>query len=310
MASFILVSSTSYAAPEIKVVATIKPVHSLAARLLKGIGEPQLLVQGAASPHTYSLKPSDAKALNHADVFFRVSEQIEPFTIKLMKSLPKSVEAVTLADAPGIERLDKRTGGTFDAHEHGKSEKGHKHGHDHDEEETGGTDGHVWLDPDNARGMAAEMAKVLSKRAPAHAAAIAANARALDADLAALTSEIDAALAPVKSRPFVVFHDAYQYFERRFGLQAAGSVTVSPEVQPSAKRLSAVRAKISKLGAACVFAEPQFSAKLINAVSEGTGARAGSLDPEGASLEPGPDAYFSLLRNLAASLKGCLAQGS
>jgi zinc transport system substrate-binding protein len=291
----------------LKVVATIKPIHAIVARVMEGVGTPALLVQGQASPHTYSLKPSDARALNDADVVFRVSEQIEPFTGKIARSLPKSVEFVTLAEAPGLTLHERRRSGTFEAHDHGA--KGHHHDHD-DEDGAGGRDAHIWLDPDNARKLAAHVADVLARRAPEHKEKLAANAARLDADIAALAGEIATELAPVAGRPFVVFHDAYQYFERRFGLMAIGSITVSPDVQPSGKRLNAVRRKIEKLGAVCVFAEPQFQPKLVAAVTEGTNARAGTLDPEGVLLEPGPEAYAQLLRNLARNLKSCLTPSS
>ncbi|OYW56258.1 MAG: zinc ABC transporter substrate-binding protein [Hyphomicrobium sp. 32-62-53] len=301
-------------AEELNVVATIKSIHSLVAQVMGDVGAPRLLVGGAASPHTYSMKPSDARALNAARVVFRVSEEIEPFTRKIVASLPKSVSVVTLADAPGLKLLDKRTGDTFEAHDHGDHghhDHGHKdhahkdHGHaDHD----GGTvrDGHVWLDPENAAAMVREIARALSEAAPEHTATFKDNADKAIVGIDVLAKEIEAELAAVKGKSFVVFHDAYQYFEQRFGLTAAGAITVSPEVQPSAKRLSEIRGQIKALGVACVFAEPQFKSKLVATVIEGTGAKAGTLDPEGAAVEPGDGAYAALLRNLAQGLTSCL----
>jgi len=324
-----LLASASPAAAELKVSVTIKPVHALVSQVMEGVGTPSLLVQGAASPHTYALKPSDARALNKADVFFRVSESVEPFTRKIVSALPKSVRTITLADAPGIESLNVRTGETFEAHDHGHEgghDDDHKHdhadGHDHDAhdhhaekhddhdhaQET--RDGHVWLDPENARKMVAEIARVLSEASPENADKFKANAARTDAALVALQAEIARDLEPVKGKPYVVFHDAYQYFERRFGLSAVGSITVSPEAQPSAKRLTEIRKKLAALSASCVFAEPQFQPKLVNAVTEGTSARAGTLDPEGARVEPGPAAYDTLLRNLASGLRSCLSPQS
>ncbi|HYD15319.1 MAG TPA: zinc ABC transporter substrate-binding protein ZnuA [Hyphomicrobium sp.] len=319
----LLATASPALAAELKVTATIKPIHALVAQVMEGVGTPSLLVQGAASPHTYALKPSDARALNHADVFFRVSESVEPFTRKIVTALPKTVRTVTLADAPGVEALAIRTGETFEAHDHDHGD-GHEHAHDHDHDghdhaadkhddhdhahET--RDGHVWLDPENARKMVAEIARVLSEASPADAEKFKANAARADAALVALQAEIARDLEPLKGKPYVVFHDAYQYFERRFGLSAVGSITVSPEAQPSAKRLTEIRKKLTTLSASCVFAEPQFQAKLVAAVTEGTSARSGTLDPEGARIEPGPGAYDALLRNLASGLKSCLAPQS
>lgn len=316
-----ILSAATPAAAELKVTVTIKPVHALVAQVMQGVGTPALLVQGAASPHTYALKPSDAKALNHADVFFRVSETVEPFTRKIAAALPDSVRTVTLAEAPGIELLSMRTGETFEKHDHSHEHKtghGHDH-HDHDDHAEAGhahedhtnevRDGHVWLDPENARKMVAQIAHVLAEASPADADTFKANAARTDAALVALETDIARELAPVKGKPFVVFHDALQYFEHRFGLSAVGAITVSPEAKPSAKRLTEIRRKLDALSASCVFSEPQFQAKLVAAVTEGTSARSGILDPEGALVEPGPAAYETMLRNLAAGLKSCLAQG-
>jgi zinc transport system substrate-binding protein len=300
----------------LEVVATIKPIHALVAQVMGETGEPRLLVGGTASPHTYALKPSDAKALNGARLVFRVSEQIEPFTRRIVASLPKSVTVVTLADAPGLRLLDMREGDTFESHDHEhENEKEHEHKDDHHEDhdheagkpEEAVRDGHVWLDPGNAVAMVREIARALKEAAPERAAVFEANAAKAIADIEQTVRQIEAEIAPLKNKPFVVFHDAYQYFETRFGLAALGSITVSPEVQPSAKRISEIRNKIKELKAVCVFAEPQFKSKLVATVLEGTGAKAGTLDPEGASVEPGPAAYTTLLRNLAEGLKACLA---
>lgn len=329
----ILFAAAALATPgeagELNVVATIKPVHALVAQVMEGVGTPTLLVQGAASPHSYALKPSDARTLNNADVFFRVSESVEPFTRKIATSLPDKVRVVTLAAAPDIELLDVRRGETFEAHDHhDQADHGHgshdhadhdhgahdDHGHAHHDhggsKEANTRDGHVWLDPANARKMVADIARALSEAAPAHRTAFETNAARAEKRLVDLEAEIARDLAPVKGKPYVVFHDAYQYFERRFDLAAVGSITVSPDAQPSAKRLSEIRKKLTSLSASCVFAEPQFKPKLVAAVTEGTSARAGTLDPEGALVEPGPAAYDTLIRNLATSLKSCLISAS
>jgi zinc transport system substrate-binding protein len=305
------------AAASLNVVVTIKPLHALVARVMGETGSPQLLVHGNLSAHTYALKPSDAARLNAANVFFRMSEVMEPFTARVVKSLPKGVQVVTLQDTPGLRLLERRTGASFEdngsanGHGEGRGEgRGQRHSHDH-----GAIDGHAWLDPVNAKPMADRIAEVLSAKVPAQAAVFRANAARLKADLDALSAELARELAPIAGKPYIVFHDALQYFELRFGLKPAGSIAVSPEVPPSARRLSALRARIGQAGgqtggqggAECVFAEPQFDTRLVNTVAEGTSARVGTIDPEGSRIEPGPDHYFVLLRNLARDLKACLA---
>lgn len=287
-----------------KVVVTIKPVHALVAGVMDGVAVPLLLVDGSASPHTFTLKPSAARAIHSADVFFRVSEALEPFTAKIAEALPASVRLVSLVDAPGMKLHDKRQGGAFEAHQHQEHNE-HEAGETHD-----GKDGHIWLDPENAKAIVRDAAQALSAADAGHAGLYAANAVRVLAQIDALSSALATELAPVAGKPFIVFHDAYQYFEKRFDLTAAGSVTVSPDVQPSAKRLSALRQKISELGAVCVFAEPVFQPNLVAAVTEGTKARAGTLDPEGMMLEAGPGLYVTLMQKLAQSFRDCLGAGT
>jgi len=297
---------SSVAAADISVVVTIKPLHALVSQVMSGVGTPALLVQGSASPHTYALKPSDARALNRTDLFFRMSEAVEPFTAKIVRSLPKSVEVVTLQEAPGLKLLPRRTSSTFERHVHGKGAT-HNHGPSRSSQ---AIDGHVWLDPDNARVMVDRIEQALSAKEPAKTSVFKANADTLRRQFDALSAELDRALRPVADAPFVVFHDAIQYLERRYGLNGVGSVSMSPEIPASAKRLSELRTKIASLGAVCVFAEPQFDMRLIANLTEGTRARTGTLDPEGGRLEPGPDLYFTLMRRLAEDLKGCLSAPS
>jgi zinc transport system substrate-binding protein len=289
----------------LKVTVTMKPIHALVLQVMDGAGVPTLIVDGASSPHTYSLKPSDAKALNDADVVFRVSEAIEPFTAKAVRGLPKSVQVVTLETAPGVTRLPRRTSGNFET----KGGGAHK-GHDHDQGKAGSVDGHIWLDPDNGKAIVAQIAKVLSDKRPASAETFKANAGKATARLDALSRELETSLKPAVGKPYVIFHDALQYFEARFGLTAVGAVTADPEVPPSGKRLVDLRKKVSTLGATCVFSEPTFETRVGQSIVEGTQARIGQLDPEGILVPKGPDAYDMVLRGLAKSLTSCLAAPS
>jgi zinc transport system substrate-binding protein len=296
-----LAASAVAAHAEIKVVASSKPIHALVASVMGATGTPTVLVGGSASPHSYSMRPSDAKAVNGAQLLFRVSESLEPFTAKLVKSLPKSVRVVSLLDAPGLTLLDRRETGAFEGHEHdGHGASGAKAGAPEDER-----DPHIWLDPANALVLLDHIAAVLAEAEPADAAIFKANAAATKSRVAALWDELAGDLKPYAGRPFVVLHDAYQYFERRFGLVAVGSIAVSPEVAPSGKRLSAIRRKIADTGAHCVFAEPGMQPKVVAAVIEATPAKAGMLDPEATQLPAGAGLYDDLMRGVAAGIKAC-----
>lgn len=294
-----------------RVVATIKPIHSLVAAVMGDLGKPELIVRGGASPHTYSLRPSDAGALEEADLVFWTGHGMELFLEEALGSLAGEATVVALADSPGIELLPIREGGAFEPHEHEGQEHddhGHDdHGDDDDEHaHAASMDMHFWLDPLNAVHMVEAISAALSVADSENATTYAANAAAEAARLEALTAEIDALLAPVRERPFIVFHDAYQYFERRFGLTIAGSITVTPDTMPGAARINEIRSRLTGTSSACVFAEPQFEPAIVATIVEGTGARTGTLDPEGSALAEGPELYAELIGALAASLAGCL----
>lgn len=294
-------SSNVGAAP--KTVVTIKPIHSLVAAVMAGIGQPRLLVTGAASPHSHALKPSQARALAVAELVVWVGPEMESFFIKPTSSLPATTTVLTLNAEPGVTKLRARRGGAWQSH-----------GADEDHQDAAGEhaegghdiDAHSWLDPANGRAIVALVADRLAVLDPANAAAYRANAVRVTRELQALEQEIAGLLAPLRHVPYVVFHDAYQYFEARFRTNAVGSISISPDRPPSARRLLDIRRRIKASGAVCVFAEPQFEPRLVDTAREGTPARAATLDPLGAAIEAGPNAYASLLRNLALALASCL----
>ncbi|MEZ5870482.1 MAG: zinc ABC transporter substrate-binding protein [Nitratireductor sp.] len=291
-----LAACPSMAAPE--VVVSIKPLHSLVAAVMQGAGIPALIVEGASSPHTYNLRPSQARELQDADVVFWVGHGLEAFLEKPLRSLAADAVAVELEDTPELVTLPLREGGNFerDADTDGSH-------HDH-----GAVDPHFWLDPENAKLFVKHIANTLVAVDPANAATYQHNADGETARINALMSAVTADLEPVRAGKFIVFHDGYHYFENRFGLEAAAALTVNPEIMPSAKRISEIRQRVTELGATCVFSEPQFKSTLVDLVSEGTGARTGILDPLGASLPAGPALYFTLIRNMADAFRDCLAQ--
>lgn len=400
--------------PPPSVVVSIAPVHSLVAGVMAGVGEPTLLVKGGASPHTYTMKPSDAAALAGAQVVFRVGPGLETFLDDPLKTLATQADVVDLSEAPGLRLLPLREGGVWEAHDHGH-EGGEDHGedhdhaaagaghdHDHDEEHAAATpavdadhahgtageastaaephhdhdhaaapeathaaedhadghdhdeaaghdddahgaaahgaqahdadahaayadeahdaaephahahaddhDMHLWLDPRNAAAMTRAIVATLSDADPANADRYARNGEALEARIAALDETLAAALAPVRDKPFIVFHDAYQYLDARYDLDAVGAITLHPDRAPGAARIQEIRALLAERGAVCVFTEPQFEPRVVSRLVEDTGVRTGVLDPDAAAAHvPGPDLYFALMEDLSASLVTCLA---
>ena len=286
-----------------KVVASVVPVQSIVAAVMGDTGSPDLLLQGSMSEHRAVFTPSQIATLGDADLVFIVGHGLEAKLATLGGSDAVNGKSfIQLSDAPGVTKLPVRQGGAWepDSDEPAPAAASEAEG-------VLGFDPHIWLDPENAKAMARQVAADLAKADPVNAATYAANAQALAADIDKTSAAIVAELAPVKAKPFIVFHDAYHYFEKRFGLTGVGSISDVSAQAPSAERLSQVRDKIIAAHAACVFREPQFDDKVVQTVIEGTSAREGVLDPLGATLTPGPQAYRQLLQNLAAALKDCLA---
>ena len=346
------VAGPAQAAPE--VVATVKPVHSLVSAVMEGVGAPKLLLEAGQSPHTYSLTPSDAGALERADLVVWVGPALEAFLARPVRNIAQDDAAFELMRLEGLSLLRTREGGAWaeHAHAHGNGDHGHgeshaakaaaepghdhgdDHGHDHaqgaehghgdgDAAEHGHSDAHtiqgipedevdphVWLDPDNARVIVQALAERLAAIDPAHAQTYRQNAEAARQRIAAVDAEVAETIAPVRDQPYVVFHDAYHYFENHYATNAVGSITLSPDRKPGAKRLAEIRGKITELDTRCVFREPQFAPNLVETVVENTNARIGTLDPLGVDHAAGPDAYPQTLRDLATDLSDCLSPES
>jgi zinc transport system substrate-binding protein len=322
-----LISSLSFTAnAEINVVASVKPIHSLVSGVMEGIGRPDLIVKGAASPHTYSLRPSQARQLEDADLVFWMGHELESFLEQPLEAIATKAHVVELIDSSKLKKIKMREGGMFDAHAHDDHDEHEEHddhdeheghddhdeheGHDdHDEHEGHGEfDVHVWLDPENAKVLVDEIKLALIELDPVNASKYEANSNKMNTKLDQLMDEVSNKLKSEQGKGYVVFHDAYQYFEQRFGMSAVGSITVSPEVVPGANRIRELKEKINELNAHCVFSEPQFEPKLVSTVIEGTKANKGVLDPLGASINDGPELYFTLIRNMADSLHECLSK--
>jgi len=328
LATLLASTATSAFAEKLQVVTSIRPIHSLMEYISQGHADVSNLVPANASPHNYALKPSDAKKLQDADVIFWIDEHMETFLEKAIGTLPKNAISVTLAEQPGIIVLDNReldlaADHHDDEHAHEEHDEDHDHEdeHDHDAEheahdghdqheghDHGEHDLHIWLDPENAKTIANVIAKTLGEEDPEHATLYAENAEKLIAELDTLATETAKRLAPVKDKRFVTFHDAYQYYEKRFDIQNVGVVTLSPDIKPGAKRLKKLKEALSENKIACVFSEPQFDAKLVNLAIEGTNVRSAELDPLGANLDAGASLYIELVNQLTNGIVGCLSK--
>ena len=296
------ISITAHA--EINVVSSVKPLHSLVSGVMEGVARPDLIVKGSASPHTYSLRPSQARQLEDADLVFWMGHELESFLEQPLEAIATKAHIVELIDSSKLKKIKMREGGMFDAHAHDD----HDEHEGHDDHGHGEFDVHVWLDPENAKVLVDEIKLALIELDPVNSSKYESNSNKMNMKLDQLIDEVSKKLESEQGKGYVVFHDAYQYFEQRFGMSAVGSITVSPEVVPGANRIRELKNKINELNAHCVFSEPQFEPKLVSTVIEGTQANTGVLDPLGASIKDGPELYFTLIRNMADSLHECLSK--
>ena len=327
-----IVTFISPANADVKVVTSIKPLHSLATYLMNGVGKPDLIVDGFASPHGFSMKPSHAKMLQNADLVFWVGEDLESFLEKPLSSIAKKAEKIELMETKGLQILKFRERNIFDEHDdhddhdgHAKKKDGHddhddhdghakkKDGHDdhedhdgHDDHEGhahGEFDPHIWLDPINAKVILFEMSKHLIELDAKNESIYSDNLSKAYKEIDKLTKDVTTELN--QSVASIVFHDAYQYFEKRFNVNILGTFTVNTDVMPGAEQLVEIREIIEHDKVSCVFSEPQFNPDIIKAVAKDMNIKTGVIDPLGATLNPGKDLYFDLIRNMSSSFKGC-----
>lgn len=338
-----LMGGTAFAeAPQVAV--DVAPIHSLVFRVMEGVGAPDLIVQPGASPHEYNLRPSEAAALQNADLVFWVGPDLTPWLTDTIETLAPDAAITTLLEADGTIDLEFRENALFEAHDHGDEEDHDDHGdeahddhadhddhageahddhEDHGDEEAGhddhghaeagheghdhgAHDPHAWLSPQNAMTWLNVIAGQLSAADPDNAGAYFANAAAGRAEIESLIGEVNAMLDPVRGGQFIVFHDAYQYFETDFDFPASGAISIADASDPSPARIAEIQGRIADEGIDCVLAEPQFNPGLVATVLDGTDAKTGILDPLGSDLEPGPALYPQLIRNLSTALAGCM----
>ena len=309
-----LLAFSTLAKADLKVVTSIKPIHSLASYIMDGVGSPGLIVDGYNSPHSFQLKPSHAKMLEQADIIFWVGEDLENFLEKPLDTIAKKAEKIELLEIKGIKKLKFRERNIFEEHDdHGHDAKKEEHdddddhGHDakkeeHDDHEGHGHgeyDPHIWLDPINAKVILNEITEHLIENDSK-------NASTYKSNLAKALAEIDKLIIDVITETntdlsYVVFHDAYQYYENRFNVNILGAMTVNPDVMPGAEQIHEIHEVIEHDNVSCILSEPQFNPDIIKSIAKDTNVKTGVLDPLGANLKPGKDLYFDLIRNMSAS---------
>jgi len=278
-----------------RVMVGIAPIHSLVAGVMDGVAEPELLVKGNHSPHGYMLKPSQLRSLQQADMIVWTGESIESFLPRVLVNLDDNKSIIKLMDVAGMTLLPAREGGVWQS--------------GHEEHAHGDSDGHLWLDPGNAKIIVTLLVERLSRMDAQHAVTYRANGVRMQQALTELDQQLKQKLVKVKHIPYLVFHDAYQYFEHAYGLNPVGAVMIDPDHKPGARRLTELRENVRASNIRCVFSEPQYSENLVKVVTEGTAMHSARLDPMGMSLEPGKELYFDLLTGLGDSLLGCLETG-
>jgi len=283
-----------------RVLVSLLPVHSLVAAVMQGVGTPELLLSGGASPHSFSLRPSQVRSLQKADLLVWVGPELETFLSRSLLGQPLPGRLLTLVDRAELEWLPTRTAGLQDQGD-GHEEVGSEH-HQH-----AGRDSHFWLSPRRAMILVEIVSRELEQIDPRNAGRYRENSQKLRKEMSTLLRDVQARLGAARDLPYVVFHDAYRYFEEDFRVSPAAIVSINPERPPGARRISAIRDEVIRRRIKCVFSEPQFEPRLVRVLTEGTSARSGVLDPLGATLTPGPEAYRQLLENLARNFSGCLA---
>lgn len=296
-------ASNSTADEHLVVVTSIKPLHSIVSAVMSGVGEPKLIIPGFVSPHTHTLRPSNMRTLQNAKVVFLIDESCEASMGAATRSLDESIEVIQLMKSDGIELVrwaDDRGHGGHDDNAEDPEIESHR--------DLSMFDHHIWLDPKNAIVMAREIARVLSSHAEEHAEVFSSNAEEFISEIEELIDRLTESYdsATVSLKPFIVYHDGYQSFEHRFGLDGLTRAFLKGEYTPGAKHIQELQKQITDLKIECVFTEPQFDDDFVDSLEDRANLKVRILDPLGATLDAGPDLYIELLENLSSSIIDCL----
>ena len=308
IALFICSGVNVFATETTGVISTIQPINSLVSAVIGNTGKSITIIPSEQSPHDFKLKPSDVKVLQNGNIIFYVSNHLESSITKVFKNLPKNIKVINLMEEADVNHLAIRDNDAWERHDHHGHDDHDKHGKKHDDHDDHEKedDVHIWLSPDNAIKIVQKVNKVLSLYFPENSKIYNDNTTKFIDKIKNLKMELVRELSPIKNKPYIVFHDAYQYFEKTFELNAVGSVALEGDIASSPKQISFIKDKIIKSKASCVFQEPQFDSKLVKIVVEGTDAKIGTLDPLGVNITGDKDFYLQLLSNMAKSLKECL----
>jgi zinc transport system substrate-binding protein len=284
-----------------RVITSIAPIHSIAYAVMKDVAAPQLLIPAGQSAHHLSLAPSDAKRLHDADFIIWVGPSLESFLSRPLENLSRTPVILALEHLSALTTYPQRQTIEWEAHDHA-------HGHSHDIEAFPAVDPHLWLSSDNAKIIAFAIRDHLMLLDPDNSLTYHANTLAFAQQCDVMAAAIEEQLAPIQNVPYLVFHDAYQYFEQRYALSGVGAMHLHPGAGLSVRRVHQIRDIIQGRGAKCVFREPQFPSEMVTNILDGLSTRQGLLDPLGADIPAGPDGYFHLLHNLADHLLECLGE--
>ncbi len=320
------------AAAQVPRVATdIAPVHSLTAQVMQGLGVPELIVQRGASPHHYAMRPSEARMVQAADLVISIGAGLTPWLNRRLEVLAGKAQHLELMAVSGTVSLAFREEALFttdsaetineaheaheahqehEAHEAHEEHEAHEAHEAHEEHVHEGIDPHGWLDPVNGQIWLDAIASALSQLDPANAARYSANALAGKEQISQARTRIEQHLKSLQGQDFIVFHDAYQYFEARFEIRSIGAISASDALKPSAARLAQIRAMVLEHGIDCVLTEPQFNSDLLGSIFENTPIQQGVIDSQGLKLDAGPALYVSLLENIARQIAGCVGAGA
>lgn len=292
--SFIFICNFIANAKQLKVIASIKPIHSLVSRVMGDLGTPELLMTGGLTPHIFRMKPSDIKKVINADVLFYISPKFETFLKSTTLTKRPTLNAVAFAQQEGIKLLPYRTSKVWFAE--GKVDDRHAHNE---------MDMHIWLDPSNTGRIVTIIEETLSKLDPDNTITYVKNSKLLIKELYEQEELIRELLRPVRQSAMIVYHDAFQYYEKAFSLKSFGAIQLKSDETPSIKHLAALKKIAAERNVTCVLAIPGTHPRIATVVMGDTKAGYGVVDHLGQYLEPGPNSYFQLMFEITQSILDC-----
>ena len=287
-------AASAFAQPA--VMTTIKPLQFIAAAVMDGIAEPEVLIPSTQSPHYYTLRPSDIRKVSEAQLVLWIGPQMETYLEGFIAQLAQQTILIEAGALPGV---------TLHEVGHNRVEQAHVH---EEADNHGLYDPHIWLNTGNAELIARSLYEELIVFDPANAARYEENVAGFVEGLRLLEARLRKEVTGLVDGRYALYHNGIQYFEKQFGLEHQFVLVPDHEIQPGIRHLLALRELLEDRPLTCVLEDVNANEATINTVFRDYPVNRVRIDTMGDAIDSGRFAYVRLVENMTLALRHCLGR--